>query len=545
MPPTLAYLQDKLHAGATSESPQTWSALGLLTFYRLILAGVLLIFMMRKGPPLPLGESDAQLFFLLSIAYVGFAVICAIALLRRWPSFRPQVYAQVLFDITFITLMKYASGGISSGLSMLLVVDIAASGILASGRAVILLAAIATLATFAEQIYSHLRNMVDADGYTQAGVLGATFFATAVLAHLLARRTLVSERLAAQRAVDLAQMAQLTEYIIQRMQTGIVVLDADDETRLMNESAWHLLGNEFTDNQQALEQISPDLAKQIEIWRKNPASEATIFRPSNTAADILPRFAMLGSGAASGTLIFLEDTSGIAQQAQQLKLASLVRLTGSIAHEIRNPLAAISHAGQLLAESTTLSSGEERLTQIICTQSQRMNRIIENMLQISRRERSHLEDFELKPWLDEFITEFARSQQIDTTQIAVEHGVQNIMLRMDPSQLHQILWNLCENGLRYVDRHANPKLKLRGGLLKELHAPFLDVIDFGCGIDPEVIPRIFDPFFTTEEAGTGLGLYIARELCECNQARLSYITMATGGTCFRITFADPRRRQVA
>lgn len=545
MPQMLAFLQDKLHAGATSEPPQAWSALGLLALYRLLLAATLLFFMIRKGLPLPLGESDASLFFMLSIAYMVFAIACALALLWRWPPFRLQVYVQVLFDIAFITLMMHASGGIGSGLSILLVVDIAASGILAKGRYVILIAAIASLATLAQQAYSYTHNMADAGEYTHAGILGATFFATAILAHLLAKRTFVSERLAAQRAVDLAQMAQLTEYIIQRMQTGIVVLDADDETRLMNESAWHLLGTEHSYNQQTLEQISPDLAKQIKVWRQSPVSEPVSFRPSNTAADILPRFAALGSGAASGTLIFLEDTSGITQQAQQLKLASLVRLTGSIAHEIRNPLAAISHAGQLLAESATLGNGEARLTQIICTQSRRMNRIIENMLQISRRERSRLEDFELKSWLEEFIEEFARSQHIDVAQIAVEHGVQNIILRMDPSQLHQILWNLCENGLRYVDHDANPKLKLRGGLIKELHAPFLDVIDFGSGIAPEVIPRIFDPFFTTEDAGTGLGLYIARELCESNQARLSYITMPEGGTCFRITFADPRRRQVA
>lgn len=541
----LTYWQDRLHAGTTGESPQTWSALGLLTLYRLALASLLLLFMMRKGPPAPLGESDTQLFLVLSIAYVVFALICASSLLRRQPSFRSQVYAQVLFDIAFITLMTHTSGGINSGLNMLLVVDIAASGILASGRAVIFIAAIATLTTLGEQIYSHLLHMADAGGYTQAGVLGATFFATAILAHLLAKRTFISEHLAAQRAVDLAQMAQLTEYVIQRMQTGIVVLDAADETRLMNESAWHLLGIQPGDQRQRLEHISPDLAKLMASWRENALSEPVSFRPSNTAADILPRFAALGPGTASGTLIFLEDTSGIAQQAQQLKLASLVRLTGSIAHEIRNPLAAISHAGQLLEESVALDSGESRLAQIICTQSQRMNRIIENMLQISRRERSRLEDFELKPWLDEFTSEFARSHHIDLGQIIVEHSEQNITLRMDPSQLHQILWNLCDNGLRYVDQNVHPKLKLRSGLLKEVYAPFLDIIDFGCGIEPEIIPRIFDPFFTTEEAGTGLGLYIARELCECNQARLSYIAMPTGGTCFRITFADPRRRQLS
>lgn len=540
----LAFLQDKFSALKTSEAPYNWASLGLLNLYRLGLSGLLLLATMGNTPPLPLGGSHPETFFTFSVIYVVFTIFSALALLRRWPQFHLQLYAQVLLDILFITLMMHTSGGISSGISMLLVVDIAAGGILTTGRAAVIFAAVATVATFIEQIFAYFGGTSNAGDYAQVGMLGATFFATALLAQLLARRTSASETLSAQRATDLDQMAQLTEYIIERMQTGIIVLGSADEISLMNESAWHLLGTLPSTDKQPLALISPELARQIVLWRHSINYVPTSFRPTHTAADLLPRFATLGREHA-GTLIFLEDTSSIAQQAQHLKVASLLKLTGSIAHEIRNPLAAISHAGQLLEESDTLDHGDARLIQIICMQSQRMNRIIENMLQISRRQRSRLEDFPLTPWLDDFVSEFTRSHQIDAAQIAVEHALPTIGLRMDPSQLHQILWNLCENGLRYADKLSLPKLKLRSGIMLESNAPFLDVIDTGCGIDDALAARIFDPFFTTEEAGTGLGLYIARELCECNQARLGHVPLPGSGTCFRITFADPRRWQAA
>lgn len=541
----LAILQGRLFGAESREPAHTWRPLGLLTLYRLILSCLSFALAVGFEPPKPLGGANPQLFFQLSTGYLVFAVAAALALLTRWPGFRMQLYAQVLLDIVFITLMMHASGGIVSGIGMLLVVAVAAGSILTSGRTAIVFAAIATLAVLIEQVYAHLGHIVEVGSYTQAGMLGAIFFATAILANMLAQRTLESEVLATQRGEDLAHMAQLTDYIIQRMQTGIIVLDPGHAIRLMNESAWHLLGVAQIPGEQALVQLSPELADQLDAWRANPLYEPSVFRPSNTSsADVLPRFAKLGRAESSGTLIFLEDTSDIAQQAQHLKLASLGRLTASIAHEIRNPLAAISHAGQLLAESSERGSGEKRLTQIIREQSQRMNKIVENMLQLSRRERSRLADFELRPWLEEFVDEFSRSQNIHADEVEVEHGLYHTVVRMDPSQLQQILCNLCENGLRYTAHDQHPKLKLRDGVLVESRAPFLDVIDFGPGIAPEVAQHIFEPFFTTEQGGTGLGLYIARELCECNQARLSYIAIPSGGSCFRITFADPRRRQV-
>ena len=258
----------------------------------------------------------------------------------------------------------------------------------------------------------------------------------------------------------------------------------------------------------------------------------------------MPRFAHLGKDNDSGTLIFLEDMAAVAQQAQQLKLASLGRLTASIAHEIRNPLGAISHAGQLLAESSHLDKSEARLTEIIQDHSQRVNTIIENVMQLNRRDRSNPEEIELNQWLASFVDDFCLNEAILHSQIHHTPIDDINIIRFDDSQLQQILINLCQNGLRHGDQDSRPQLWLQCGIIKESNTPYLEVIDNGKGIDATLAEHIFEPFFTTAANGSGLGLYISRELCESNQAHLNYISSPDSGSCFRITFADPRRRQV-
>ena len=526
-------------ADGAAESSIAWNILRFLNLYRLLLAGLLFSFTLLATPLKPFGEFQPQLFAALSAFYLVFAVACSFMLLWRWPPLRNQVYIEVLTDIFAITVLMYASGGVKSGIGILLVVIVAGGSLLMPGRTAIFFAAIATLATLAATIYLQWQELSIADSYTLAGMLGASYFATAILTQFLARRAQESETLAAQRSADLANMQQLTEYIVDRMQTGIVVLDAVGTIRLMNESAVRLLNLPRTTTAHMLHSVAPDLAQQLHVWQQDSFSTARIMHPASVSADILPRFAQLGS--ASGTLIFLEDVTAISEQAQHLKLASLGRLAASIAHEIRNPLGAVSHAGQLLSESAALDTEDARLVTIVCEQSQRMNKIIGNVLQLSRRERTQQTDIVLLPWLEEFIAQFVQSHDLAVDDITSKHAAGDTLVHFDPGQLHQVLWNLCENGLRYSDRHHHPRLTLRSGPGSESAAPHIDVINFGPSIPPEIAQHIFEPFFTTEQSGTGLGLYIARELCEFNQARLNYTPLPVG-SCFSIAFADRRRK---
>lgn len=522
------------------DADQIWRPLHYLNLYRILLATLFVSSFYIKANLPQLGSFDPQLFIVVSTVYLSLACLASFAIHWRWLSFQSIAFALVVLDIIALTLLMRASGGISSGLGMLLVVAIAGNSLILGGRPSILFAAIAAIAILGEQVYALISQSLAAN-FTQAGILGATLFATAYLSHVLSKRIRASEELAAQRGVDLANLAQLNQHVIRRIQSGIIVVDADGQIRLMNESAWHMLGLPTLgiNARKQLRQVSPELAKQLDSWHKNGRHDGQIFSPGGSTSNLLPSLTALGTDARAGTLIFLEDTARMAQQAQQMKLASLGRLTASIAHEIRNPLGAISHAEQLLAETVPDNAADRRLLEIIHTNTVRVNDIIQNVLQLNRRDRARPEDLPLKSWLTHFVAEFTLSQGCSAEDIRIHIEPSDIVIRFDATQLHQILWNLMQNGLRYSKSYPHqPKLKLQGSLSANSGRPRLDIIDQGPGIKPEDVQHIFEPFYTTDAKGSGLGLYIARELCECNAAQLSYIPIPTGGSCFRIEFAD-------
>jgi two-component system sensor histidine kinase PilS (NtrC family) len=231
----------------------------------------------------------------------------------------------------------------------------------------------------------------------------------------------------------------------------------------------------------------------------------------------------------------------MAERVQQSKLAALGRLSASIAHEIRNPVGAMSHAGQLLAESPQIGPDERRLTDIIRNNSERVSTIINNVLQLSRREATRFERLTLEDWLEDFVEEFSETMQVPMSRLGVRVDAQNLEVRIDPSHLHQVVWNLCDNALKHAPGTNDVAVEIRVGRLIPSGRPYLEVSDRGPGIDPQFVERIFEPFFTGGKGGTGLGLFIARELCQLNRAVLLYAARIGGGSTFRIVFSDPQR----
>ena len=519
----------------------SWHALYLIGFYRLALAVIFLLSYLFFPTPSLLGKENPIVFFVAANIYLIYALFSIISSYYRTPEFNQQIYVHSFVDIFIITVCMHASGGIDSGLGMLLVVTVASIGILCNGRIAIIYATGATLIVVLEQTYRFIWFYADSYYFVQTGLLCATFFISAVLANVLAKQLRDSEVLAAQRGVDLVNLGQLNEYIIQRMGSGVLVVDNQLDIRLMNEAAWYLLGMPANDGLTPVKSVSEELHQQLQRWLDNN-HEPEAFRVSG-ANTIYPRFTRLGMQDYAGTLILLEDTSFLDHQAQHLKLTALGRLTASIAHEIRNPLGAISHASQLLEESTNLDQADRRLTQIIREQSVRMNVIIENVMQLSRRDKAVPEHLMLKSWLEEFVQEFCRIHDLGPEKILLDIFPNDLQVSVDPSHLHQILWNLSQNGLRHglCDR-CEWILEIRGGELKESQSLYLDVIDHGRGVNEEMVGQIFEPFFTTATKGTGLGVYIARELAEANHAHLDYLPGETGGSCFRLTFANFKRR---
>ena len=525
----------------------TWKPLRLLTFYRLILVGLLTVLFFSIADSATLGIQHPRVYVLTCIAYLVFSLVAGFTARLRKPGYELQAVAQILTDIVAITLLIFSSGGLASSLGILLIITVATGSILLPGRMAFLFAAVATIAVMGGQFYSSLlEGSSRTTGYTQSGLLGIALFATAALTYLLARRIHESESLARRRGVDIANLSKLNALIVQRLQAGIIVTDHEHRIRLINETARKLLGLPAVAADKLLAMLSPPLFEQLENWRRTQNQEPVLLKNKATGVDVLAHFTLLGTVEGMGALIFLEDTATMAKQAQQMKLASLGRLTASIAHEIRNPLGAISHATQLLDESLALDTGDRRLTTIIGDQTRRMNTVVENVLQLSRPGTSMPQHIRLHGWLEKFVDEFTHSGSGPAEQIGFAADPADMEIYMDPSLLHQVVWNLCQNAVLHAGREqAGFRLELKGSCPGSSRRPQLDIIDNGTGIEPDMADKIFEPFFTTRSNGTGLGLYIAREICESNQATLTFLPAPNGGSCFRITFPDSERLSVA
>jgi len=517
-----------------------WRALTYFNFYRFLIAFLFVALFWIGQLPAPLGVYDSTLFSITVHIYLLFSVIAQLFIRLHTPPHTYQVIIQVLADIVFITLMMYASAGLNSGFGMLLVITVAGGALLSPGIIGILFASIATIAVLGQEIYTHLNQISEASNYIHAGFLGVTYFFTAFISTVLANRVQESEALAQQRGVDLEKLAQLNEYIVQRLQSGIIVVDEKLGIRLLNESSRNMLGLNRNLEDISIDSIPAEIAENIYEWKTGTGEQTVNVVSTIDGIDIVASFVPLNLQQRFELLIFIDDVSQLRQRAQQMKLASLGRLTASIAHEVRNPLGAISHAGQLLSESGTISQDDKRLTAIIEEHSLRVNNIVENIMSISRREQSSPMSFDLIQWLEKFIREFEQQYNLQHGSIIMHKRMEKIMARMDQSQLHQVLWNLLENGLRYSK--GMPLIEVECSIKDETDRPYIDVIDHGDGIPPGNTDKLFEPFFTTSPDGTGLGLYIARDLCEANQATLNLFNNTQQGCCFRINLAHPEKQ---
>ena len=526
-----------------------WRVIGLANLYRLLIPPLLLtlqiVGQLHNVERFPRPELLAGL----CIGYFAAGVVLIMARRLPWPSLRAIALVHASVDVLGISLILYASGGVASGLGILLVLPVGAMAILAQNRDAFLIAALAALGVLVQQIAAELSGFVLGDDYPAAGVLGAVLFCCALFVWPIANRLRESEALVRLQEVDLANLAQLSQYVVQHLRESILVVDTEDRIRLINESAAEILGDRAAYPGALLGEASPRLLYLLETWKQTPGAPSD---PSHTfvAADggtvVRPHFAALGGTAPAPVLIFLEDTSLIEGRVQQSKLAALGRLSASIAHEIRNPVGAMSHAGQLLAESPELAEGDRRLTEIIRTNAQRVSTIIDNVLQLSRREETHPERLMLAPWIEEFREEFCATMQWPperlTASVAETGGTGEIEVRADPTQLRQVVWNLCDNAIRHaVKDRADAVIEIRYGRLVPSARPFLEVADRGPGVAPENAERIFEPFFSGERRSTGLGLFLARELAQTSGATLLYEPRPGGGSLFRVVFADPQR----
>ncbi len=512
-------------------------------YYRTTMGLALLVVFAQDTIATPFGVLGAELFLLITVGYtiLNLASVIATPLLPTH-FLRRQLMTTlfVLIDIAVVTVLMYLSSGVASGLGAVILVSVAAGAILVTGRTSTAIAAVAAIAVLYEEFYLSLTPPTYQNDYFQAGVLGALYFATSISIQMLSARLRRSEISSMTNAAEAADLERVNRSIIARMRTGIIVVGSDETVRTINQSARSLLG--FAADDRHPESLPEPLAERLRAWRNDTTVRTGPFQISATMPEIRANFsAVRGDRPSADIIVFLEDTTEVQQQAQQLKLAALGRLSATIAHEIRNPLSAARHAAQLLGESTRLDKGDARLISIIDAQVKRMNGVIENVLELSRRRPPTPVRLNLASWLGDFVTQLKQAN-MDDADIRVAVTPADTEIRVDPTQLAQAVTNLAVNGIRYsLERTGKPFVALEGGIDPTTDRPYLNVIDHGPGVAKDQLANLFEPFFTTERTGTGLGLYISRELCEANQARLTYTRHTDGGSCFRINFAHPDR----
>jgi two-component system sensor histidine kinase PilS (NtrC family) len=503
----------------------------LFALYRVLEAGLLALLVFSPLAMLePQSGHDAWVSSVASL-YVIAALALMLHARRARDVVRPTLVG-VAIDILVASFIAHAVPSVTSGVALMLLFNVGSASLLLSLRMGLGVAVLASAGLAIAYLWTLLVEQQNPRPMAELMMFTVSFLAIATLTHQLRVQMRATEALAERRGAEAVRLAEINELIIRRMRTGVLLVDREAQIRLANEAAMLLLG-ESASGTRRLAEAAPELALRLSEWLRNGLPNDTPLRLGNDQFEVVPRFARLLANS-DNTLIFLDDTSLVSRRAESLTLAAMGRFSASLAHEIRNPLAAISYAAQLLEESRDLPEGDRRMVQIIHQQCMRTNSIVESVLGLARRERATAEHIELVGFLRGFIEEFRQSVPDETDNITLAAPQPLVPALIDPKHLHQIVTAMVQNARRHGHLPGEPaRITLHTYRLED--TPVIDVIDRGPGIPDAVVAQLFRPFFTTSEHGTGLGLYIARELCRANGASLDHVPLPGGGCCFRIT----------
>lgn len=511
-----------------SQPDTLWRSLSLLNWYRVGMVIVLLgldWIVGRRGDP----QQFVHLYNF-ALPYLGFSLLCLAALRLRRPAFDIQLAVCVVVDVAYLVMFMSMHGGVAGGFGVLLIPYLAAVSFLSRGRMALFHAAVAVLAVLGEEIFRFVQSGGGAVDFVRSGLLCAGYFATAFLARSLARYALESQKLAEERGIDLANLAQMNQLVIQTMPDGVLMVDGAGRVRQANQQVERLLGAPRVRDQVALGDFHPELPAILAHWHEAPEHDTALL-VSSLGRQVRVRLTPVHLNRQDGVLLLLEDAGREQQEAQQIKLAALGRLTASIAHEIRNPLAAISHANEILGEDLDGDKAAQKLVRIIGDNVFRIEKIVQDVLALNRRDRAQQEPVLLADALMQIVQEWQALEHVPADRLVLQLDA-DCVVPFDRSHLHQVVWNLVSNAWRH-SRQQTGSIALR--LTGETYEVRLEVQDDGPGVPDELAGRLFEPFFTTASQGNGLGLYIAQEICAANNARLAFAGNWPGAL-FRITF---------
>lgn len=514
-----------------------WNSFKLYNGYRILIALTILISQSPPNSELLFQEANKNLFSIIAFGYLLFSITAATLTWFEKPNLEITLPFQIIADIIFILLLMHIDNASYSGMGLLLVITVAAASLISDGRLALFYAAVATIGILLQQFFSSIITPNSANNYSTAAMLSIVCFAIAWLAHSLARRMQQSEQLASQRGLDLQSLAQVNALITHKMNDGVLVVDRDLFIKHYNLQAEAFLNLENEDwEERSLNEVAPEIAKLLIEWLDEKQDPNDSLTPNILKVNMLSRELRISflpiaenrdpESGEQGAVIFIEDWSHMQTQSHQVKLAALGRLTANIAHEIRNPLSSISHANQLMQEDEEASPANKRMLQIISDNVQRVDQIIKDVLELNRRDRTNQEMIHLENFITDFYNQFCAVENISAADFTLMINESDTTILFDRRHLNQILWNLCKNGWRHSQQVEN-SLKLEV-YTSNKSVIVIEVTDDGSGIPEDASSHLFEPFFTTEKSGTGLGLYIGRELAEANGANLQYTPTNTG-----------------
>lgn len=488
------------------------------------------------------------LYLSMFILYFIFAFSCLVLSIYWRQRFLWQLIVQVSVDIVAIFLLYVSVGGVKSGLAILFLLPLAGGAILAPLVLALFFVATVTILLLTENGYQLLSTNADISS-SQVGLYGAAFFIIIFAINRLAAKLIKQETLARERGKALHVQQAINRLVMEDIGDGIVVVDRKGRVLTVNPAAAQMLGfpssNEMSYGRLSeLPWLAP-IAEAFSVWKagfglrgstqsNKPSfvlikhTEGTTLQGGSTllgirrdlATHLKLRFAKVSAAGLveERVVMFLQDVTEIENQAQQLKLASMGRLTASIAHEVRNPLSAIGHATALLTEDEEVV-GRQRLLSIVTDNVARLNRMIEDILKLSRKAHQYHEPLSLEVLLNDILAELQEAHEVSPDLITL-NNIQGHTVRFDPLHLREIIMNLLTNALRYASGAAGSiRVFVMSGSAHRLE---LHVQDDGPQITSAVRAHLFEPFYTTSSKGTGLGLYLARELCLNNGAMLNY-----------------------
>ncbi|MEH6667197.1 MAG: ATP-binding protein [Psychrobacter sp.] len=498
---------------------------------------------------------------------LSFYVLLSLILLGLFYVVRKHMRRQLAFglalDVIILSLLLYTTGNPDLQLTMLYMVVVAASFMLLHGSQALVITLLAIILVIYQQFFYAIANSMSLANLGDALLMSASFLAVGGLSWSISQRLVQLEKVAANHAKEVERLNVINQEVITQMVNGVIVIDKQHVV-LANLAAHQLLSLSLVTPvtaQNTLEDVKETHSKALLSNFEQQLNEqhSQLFNACLSVASGQSRAFTYDVPAVANASIFgklrvqiiplkddsklviLEDLRREQASAQQLKLASLGHLTASIAHEIRNPLAAISQASQLLmedvaeqmedgsastSESNTAITGNHELYEMIFSQTKRVNRIIEDILKLSRQQTATQQVLELAEWMPSFLENYFQGHDIFLRMKTKP------IISFDTHQLEQILINLINNGLRYSS-YAHPHAYVEIDIYCADNDVIIDILDNGNGVSTGNLELLFDPFFTTDKAGTGLGLYLSQAFCEANQARLLYIPEHEK-TCFRL-----------